>query len=83
MFQKKGYMTGRRGAYEDASTTFSRWAFTTEPLDLSIGVDLVVFQDRHLDLLALMLNLLGGLEGVVRQESASWTKVHQDCGHTL
>ena len=47
--------------YEDTSTTFSAGAFTTEAFDLAIRVNLVVFQDRHLDFLALVLDLLGGL----------------------
>ena len=47
--------------HEDASTTLGSGAFTTEALDLAVGLDLVVLQDRHLDLLTLVLNLLGGL----------------------
>ena len=48
--------------YEDTSTTFSAGAFTTEAFDLAIRVNLVVLQDRHLDFLALVLDLLGGLK---------------------
>ena len=47
--------------YEDTSTAFSRGALTTETLDLAVGLHLVVLQDGHLDLLALVLDLLGGL----------------------
>lgn len=47
--------------YEDTSTALSGRALATQTLDLAIGVDLVVLQDRHLDLLTLVLDLLGGL----------------------
>ena len=47
--------------HENTGTALSRGALTTETLDLAVGVDLVVLQDGHLDLLALVLNLLGGL----------------------
>ena len=47
--------------HEDTSTTLSSRAFTTEALDLAIGLYLVVLQNSHLDLLTLVLNLLGGL----------------------
>lgn len=47
--------------HEDTSTALSRRAFTAETLDLAVGLDLVVLQNRHLDLLTLMLDLLGGL----------------------
>ena len=47
--------------HEDTSTTLGSRAFTTEALDLSVGLDLVILQDRHLDLLTLVLNLLWSL----------------------
>ena len=47
--------------YEDTSTALSRGALTKETLDLAVGLHLVVLQDGHLDLLALVLDLLGGL----------------------
>ena len=47
--------------HEDTSTTLSSRAFTTEALDLSVGLDLIILQDRHLDLLTLVLDLLGSL----------------------
>lgn len=50
-----------RRTYEDTSTTLSRRALTAETLDLAVRVDLIVLKDRHLDLLALVLDLLGGL----------------------
>ena len=53
----------RRDTYEDTSTALGRGALATEPLDLAVRVDLVVLEDRHLDLLALVLDLLGGLLG--------------------
>ena len=49
--------------YEDTSTAFRAGALATETLDLAIRVDLIVFQDRHLDFFALVFNLLGGLGG--------------------
>ena len=48
--------------HEDTSTALSVRALTTEALDLAVGVDLVVLQDGHLDLLALVLDLLWGLD---------------------
>ena len=56
MKQKK-----RATTYEDSGTALGAGALTTETLDLTVGIDLVVFQDGHLDLLAFMLDLLGGL----------------------
>ena len=50
-----------RKTYEDTSTALCVRALTTETLDLTVRVDLVVLQDGHLDLLALVLDLLGGL----------------------
>ena len=47
--------------YEYSGATFSTGTFTTQTLDLAIGVHLVIFQDRHLDLFALVLDFLGGL----------------------
>ena len=47
--------------HEDTSTTLGSRAFTAEALDLAIGLDLIVLQNRHLNLLTLVLNLLGGL----------------------
>ena len=52
---------GRHKTYENTSTALSRGALAAETLDLAVGVDLVVLQDGHLDLLALVLDLLGGL----------------------
>ena len=46
--------------YKDTGTALSSRALTAETLDLAVGVDLVVLEDRHLDLLALVLDLLGG-----------------------
>jgi len=48
-------------SHEDTSTTLGRRAFTTEALDLAVGLDLVILQDCHLDLLTLVFYLLGGL----------------------
>jgi hypothetical protein len=48
-------------AYKDASTTLGSRAFTAKTLNFAVGFDLVVFQDGHLNLLALMFDLLGSL----------------------
>lgn len=55
-------------AYKDTSTTAAVGALTTETLDLPIGVDLVVLEDSHLDLLPLVLDLLRGLYGTMYQQ---------------
>ena len=47
--------------HENSGTTLSRRTFATKALDLAVRVDLVVLEDRHLDFLALVLDLLGGL----------------------
>ena len=47
--------------HEDTSTTLGRRALAAEALDLAVGLNLIVLQDCHLDLLTLVLNLLGGL----------------------
>ena len=46
--------------YEDASTTDGSGSgtFTTKTLDLTVRVDLVVFEDGHI---SLVLDLLGGV----------------------
>ncbi len=49
-------------AYEDAGTALSGGALTAETLDFAVGVNLVILQDGHLDLLALVLDLLWGLD---------------------
>jgi len=49
-------------AYEDTGTTFRCRALATETFDFPIRVNLIVLQDGHLDLLALVLDLLGGLK---------------------
>ena len=47
--------------HKDSSTTLSSGAFTTEAFDFAIRLNLIVLQDRHLDLLALVFDLLWGL----------------------
>ena len=47
--------------HEDTSTALRRRALATETLDLAVRLHLVVLKDGHLDLLALVLDLLGGL----------------------
>jgi len=48
-------------SHEDPCTTLSGGAFTTETLDLAIRINFVVLEDRHLDLLAFVLDLFGGV----------------------
>ena len=48
--------------HENAGAAGGRRALAAEALDLAVRVDLVVLEDRHLDLLALVLDLLGRLE---------------------
>lgn len=50
-----------RSTYEDARTTLGSGALATQTLDPAVRVHLVVLEDGHLDLLALVLDLLGGL----------------------
>jgi hypothetical protein len=57
-------------AYEDTSTALGGRALATQTLDLAIRVHLVVLEDGHLDLLALVLDLLGGLE----EDTSMWEK---------
>jgi len=45
--------------HKDTGPALSCGTFATETLDLSIGVYFVVFEDRHLDLLALVFDFLG------------------------
>jgi len=45
-------------SHEGGSATLHSGAFATEAFDLAVRLDFVVFQDRHLDLLALVLDLL-------------------------
>ena len=47
--------------HENTSTAFGLRAFTTKALDLAIRLNLVILQDRHFDLLTLVLDLLGSL----------------------
>ena len=50
------------GTHEDTGPALSTRALATKALDLAIGIDLVVLQNRHLDFLAFVLDLLGGLQ---------------------
>jgi len=44
--------------HKDTSSTGGGWALAAETLDLAIGLHLIVLQDGHLHLLALVLDLL-------------------------
>jgi hypothetical protein len=60
-------------AHEDTSTTGRLRALPSETLDATLRVDLVVLQDGHLDLLALVLDLLGGrLWDTRRKKKGDW-----------
>jgi len=54
--------------YENTSTTLSGRTLATKALDLAIGVDFVILQNRHLDLLTLVFDLLGGLKSKVSSQ---------------
>jgi len=60
--------------HEDTSSALSSGTFTTEALDLAIRVDPVVFQDRHLDLLALVLDLFGSVVSLLLSLLSTTTK---------
>ena len=51
--------------YENTSTALGSGALAPQALDLSIGVDLVIFEDGHLDFLMFMLDFLGGVVGLL------------------
>ena len=67
--------------YEDTSTALRRRALTAETLDLAVRLHLVVLQDGHLDLLALVLDLLGSLEK--KDAVGSCTRTGKDGRRTL
>jgi len=48
-------------SHEDTSTALSVGALAAKTLDLPVRVHLVVFQDRHLNLLALVLDFFRGV----------------------
>jgi hypothetical protein len=56
---------GQVDTYEDTSTARRRRALPAETLDFAIRVDLVVLENRHFDLLALVLDLLGSSVGLL------------------
>ena len=57
-------MDKQQGSYKDTSTALCGRALTTETFDLPVRVNLIVLQDGHLDLLALVLDFFGGLKRV-------------------
>jgi len=65
---------GGDSTYEDTSTTLSSRTFTTQTLDLAIRVDLIVFENRHLDLLAFVLDLFGSLKAIYRTSTFGSTE---------
>jgi len=72
-------------SHEDTGTALSAGALTTETLDLAVGIDLVVLQDRHLDLLAFVLDLLGGVVGLLLPLLGTTTETEHEvkCGLLL
>lgn len=50
-----------KNTYKDTSSASRGWTLAAKTLDLAIGLHLVILQDGQLDLLALVLDLLGGL----------------------
>merc|ERR1712168_1041997 len=53
------------GSHEDASSALLVGTLTAKASDFSVLVDLVVLEDRKLDQLLLVLNLLGSGEGLL------------------
>lgn len=53
-------LTVVHGSHENTSTAFLGRAFASQALNLSIAINLVVFEDSQFGLLALVLDLLGG-----------------------
>merc|ERR1712002_377882 len=53
------------GSHEDASSTLLVGTFAPQTSDFSILVDLVILEDRKLDQLLLVLDLLGGGKGLL------------------
>lgn len=51
-------LTVVHGSHEDTGPTLVSWALSSETLDLSIAINLVVLEDSQLGLLALVLDLL-------------------------
>jgi hypothetical protein len=49
-------------------------AFSSQTLDFAVGVDLVVFEDGHLNLFPLVLNLLGSVIGLLLSLLGTTTK---------
>lgn len=47
--------------YKDTSSAGRGWALAAKTLDLAVRLHLVILQDGHLDLLALVFDLFGGL----------------------
>lgn len=71
--------TKMQNAYENTSTTGGSGAFTTETLDLAIGIDFIVLENGHLDLLSLMLDFFGGSVGLLLALLGTTTKAGLEC----
>lgn len=65
--------------YENAGAALSRRTFTAEAFNFAVRVNLVVLQDRHLDLLALVPGLLGGLKKMAKDQ----TKIELDAENDI
>jgi hypothetical protein len=52
-------------SHENSSTALRARTFTTKAFDFAIRVDFVVLENGHLDLLTLVLDLLGGVVGLL------------------
>ena len=66
--------------YKDTSSASRGWTFAAKTLDLAIRLHLVILQDCQLDLLALVLDLLGGLntsqELKDQRSILTWRNIH-------
>merc|ERR1712240_849926 len=58
-------LTVEMSRHEDTGAAILVGALASQASDLAILIDLVVLKDRKLDLLSLVLNLLGGGEGLL------------------
>merc|ERR1712112_540502 len=58
-------LTVKMSRHEDTGTTILVGTLTSQASDLAVLIDLVILEDRKLDLLSLVLDLLGGGEGLL------------------
>jgi len=67
-------LTVGHGGHKDTSTASFLWAFSSQTLNLSVGIDLIVLEHSELDLLALVLDFLRGGVNLLLALLAATTK---------